>query len=207
MIVVQIGANRGNDELISIIKDATIDKLVLVKPLEKFNENLLKCYSHIKNLIIENIVITDDNTKHSEFFYLHSKMDDNSEQASLLQSHINKVFNRPEYKLDGTYEEQVIQTEIKCCTINDLFKKHNLSNIDILFIDAEGFDDKIIRSIDFEKNSIRKIYYENIHIDNQALINFLNDKGYSVVNGTSLTENNSLATKLYDDQKPETLLK
>jgi hypothetical protein len=49
--------------------------------MSKFNDSLLKCYSHIENLSIENIAITDDVNKKKEYFYLHEKMDDNVEQA------------------------------------------------------------------------------------------------------------------------------
>lgn len=195
MIVVQIGSNRGYDELTNLIKDISIDKLILVEPMKKFNDSLLKCYSHIQNLFIENIIITDDINKNKECFYLHKKMDENTEQASLLESHINKVFNKPEYLINETYDEQLSKIEIECSTINNLFNKYKLNNIDILFIDAEGFDDRIIKSIDFNKFNIKKIYYENMHINNLEISNFLKTIGYSIINGTSYTTNNSIAIK------------
>lgn len=195
MIVVQIGSNRGYDELTNLIKDISIDKLILVEPMKKFNDSLLKCYSHMQNLFIENIIITDDINKNKECFYLHKKMDENTEQASLLESHINKVFNKPEYLINETYDEQLSKIEIECSTINNLFNKYKLNNIDILFIDAEGFDDRIIKSIDFNKFNIKKIYYENMHINNLEISNFLKTIGYSIINGTSYTTNNSIAIK------------
>jgi FkbM family methyltransferase len=196
MIVVQIGANRGNDELTSIIKGMSVSKLILVEPMSKFNESLLKCYEGINNLFIENIAITDDVNKKSEKFYLHEKMDENVEQASLLKSHVNKVFNRPEYTFDKPYDVQLIEMEVSCSTINDLFTKYELKNIDILFIDAEGFDDKIIKSIDFNNFNIKKIYYENMHINMLDMSDFLIKMGYDVSNGTSFTPHNSVATKI-----------
>jgi hypothetical protein len=195
MIVVQIGANRGYDELTDIIQNIYIDKLILVEPIKKFNNNLLTCYSHIKNLFIENIIITDDFNKNKEYFYLHEKMDENTEQASLLESHINKVFNKSKYLIDKSYKDQLLKTEIECSTINNLFNKYKLINIDILFIDAEGFDDRIIKSIDFNKFNIKKIYYENMHINNFEISSFLKTLGYSVKNGTPYTINNSIAIK------------
>jgi FkbM family methyltransferase len=196
MIIVQIGANRGNDELTSIIKDIFVNKLILVEPMSKFNKSLLKCYEGIDNLFIENIAITDDVDKKSEVFYLHEKMDENVEQASLLKSHINKVFNRPEYTSDKPYDLQLIEMKVNCSTINELFNKYELKNIDILFIDAEGFDSKIIKSIDFDNFNVSKIYYENMHIDAVDMSNFLENLGYKVSNGTSYTPHNSIATKI-----------
>jgi hypothetical protein len=122
-------------------------------------------------------------------------MDENVEQASLLKSHINKVFNKPEYTFDKSYEDQIMEMEVNCSTINNLFKKYELKNIDILFIDAEGFDDKIIKDIDFNNFNVSKIYYENMHIDTSYITNFLEGKGYKVSNGTSFTPHNSIAIK------------
>ena len=80
-------------------------------------------------------------------------------------------------------------------TINKLFDKHNLIDIDILFIDAEGFDDRIIKDIDFGKYNINQLYYENMHIDKHMMRQYLESKNYSVQDGTSVTANNSVATK------------
>lgn len=195
MIVVQVGANRGNDELTSMLKGLEVDRIILVEPMSKFNKNLLECYSTIKNVHIENVAITDDPDKRVESFYLHEKMDEHIEQASLLKSHIDKVFNNSIYTVEKTYEEQLVEVKVDCCTINNLFEKYNISKIDILFIDAEGFDDRIIKSINFEKFNISKIYYENMHIDNVELSSFLTESGYSVTRGTSHTANNSVAVK------------
>jgi hypothetical protein len=118
MVAVQIGANRGYDELTYLIKDIKVDKLILIEPLSKFNDSLKKCYSDIDNLFIENVAITDDINKSSDCFYLHEKMDDNMEQASLLKTHIDKVFDHSEYKIDKNHEDQIIKLSVNCTTIN-----------------------------------------------------------------------------------------
>ena len=186
MNVVQIGANRGNDELTDILKSKQVDFILLVEPLEKFNSSLAKCYSYIKTVCIENIAITDELDKETITFYLHNQMDENLEQASLLNSHVLKHFND---------KNAVTEKTVNCMTINKLFDKHNLIDIDILFIDAEGFDDRIIKDIDFGKYNINQLYYENMHIDKHMMRQYLESKNYSVQDGTSVTANNSVATK------------
>jgi hypothetical protein len=49
-----------------------------------------------------------------------------------------------------------------------------------LFIDAEGIDGEIIKSIDFEKFNIKKIFYENLHINNMQIKKFLEEKNFSI---------------------------
>ena len=65
-------------------------------------------------------------------------------------------------------------------TINQLLNKYNLKNIDLLFIDTDGFDDKIIESINFDEFTIDEIYYENLHVDSDKLRDFLISKDYTV---------------------------
>jgi hypothetical protein len=50
----------------------------------------------------------------------------------------------------------------------------------LLFIDAEGIDGEIIKSIDFEKFNIKKIFYENLHINNMQIKKFLEEKNFSI---------------------------
>lgn len=198
MNIVQIGSNRGNDELTEIIKtmEVEIDFLLLIEPMEKFNESLLLCYSNIKNIRIENIAIVSDPTIKSTIFYLHEKMDDNIEQASLNRSHIDKVFNRPEYTTpEKSHDSQIIEKEVECSDLNSTLNEYNLNNIDILFIDAEGSDDSIIKSIDFDKFKVDKIYYENMHIDNDSLELFLRERGYSIIKGTPYSIHNNIAIR------------
>lgn len=183
MNIVQIGSNRGYDDLTNYISENrnNINLLLLVEPLEKFNDSLNECYNYIQNKFIENIVVTDTNDEYVSI-YLDLNMDDSQAQTSLLKEHVIKHFPNGE----------IIEKKVKCVNINNLFDNYNLSSIDYLFIDAEGIDDKIIKSIDFEKYSIDKIYYETAHINRKDIKNFLNENGYDVFD----YEENSLAKKI-----------
>ena len=50
MNIIQIGANRGNDDLSSIIGKTQPTKLVLVEPVKLHNTALLNYYSWVKNI-------------------------------------------------------------------------------------------------------------------------------------------------------------
>jgi FkbM family methyltransferase len=166
--IIQIGSHKGYDDLTEIVKKhkpEEIENLILVEPQQQFNESLNDCYLEYKPKI-ENIVITPNENETTTNFY-HSN---NTEVSSIIPNHLVKHHQ-------FSYQE----TQYSCMTINNLIKKYNLSKIDILFIDAEGIDDQIIRSIDFEKNEILEIYYENLHINNNLLIEFLKSKNYQVV--------------------------
>lgn len=167
--IVQIGANKGYDDLTNIIKGLDdVELLVLVEPNHGLNASLMQCYNGY-NYKIENVVITPNKDKTTEtFFFCELDL-----LSSLSMEHIAK------HKVG----QRTHQVEYPAMTINALFEKHGLSHIDILFIDAEGFDDQIIYSIDFDKYKIRELYYEHIHIDNTKIEPFLEAKGYHIVKG------------------------
>jgi hypothetical protein len=171
MKVFQIGVCKGNDDLTELIKNKDIELLVLVEPNSFHNDDIEKCYENIKNKHIENIVINNDSNKKEVSFYLHENDGPLFEVASLEKWHILK---------HGYHEQGIIEYKIQSLTINQLFDKYQVKDIDILFIDAEGFDDSIIKSIDFSKYNIKNIYYENLHLKSNVE-DFLENYNYKIV--------------------------
>ena len=57
MNIVQVGVNRGNDHLTTLVQNANITSLILVEPFSVHNEYIVECYSKFNNYIIENIAI------------------------------------------------------------------------------------------------------------------------------------------------------
>jgi len=175
MNIIQIGANRGNDDVSELIGNQQPNNLILVEPMKLHNEALNNFYSWVNNKFIENIVIDVEGGKEVEFFY-HENDAPNYEISSLSKEHFY-----PKHP-------HVLSTDglksffIKSVNINDLFKKYELNHIDILFIDAEGHDDEIIKSIDFTNFKIIKLYFENLHIKDKNIYNYLESKGYKITN-------------------------
>lgn len=177
MNIVQVGVNRGNDHLTTLIQNANITSLILVEPFSVHNEYIVECYSKFTNYIIENIAIVPTEEQTELQFYYHINDHPYFEVASIDKNHILKHGAT----VHGALDESGLRTiDVKCLTLNKLFDKHNLTDIDILYIDAEGFDDVLVRSIDFGKYCIKEIYFEHVHIDFKAICDFLSTKGYRV---------------------------
>jgi len=170
MKVVQIGSNCAKDDLTKIIKKSKLDLLILVEPLHYHNTNIQNCYSYVNNKFIENIAITVNNEVETNFYV---DRDDGPlyEVASLDINHLIK---------HGCKIEKIKKLKVKCLHINQLFEKYNITDLDILYIDAEGIDDLIIKSIDFNKINISKIYFENLHITQPDIYTYLENKGYKI---------------------------
>jgi FkbM family methyltransferase len=169
MKIIQIGANRGNDDLTNLLNSTQPSKFVIVEPMNIHNESINSCYNWIENKIIENLAIVKDNKVNIDFYY-HVDDGPGYEVSSIDLNHILK---------HGYHESGIIKITVPCININKLLKKHKIINLDILFIDAEGYDDEIIRSIDFNIYKIDKIYFENLHLKTD-INDYLKSKGYTV---------------------------
>lgn len=186
MIIVQVGTNTGNDDVSNILNNQQPDLLILIEPMNVHNEKIESHYSWVKNKIIKNIAISlDDNQKTISFFY-HINDGPLYEVASLNPYHILK---------HGYSPHGLVELKVECKTINSVFEEYNLKNIDILFIDAEGLDDEIIKTIDFSKYNIKNLYFENLHIKNVDVYNYLISKNYEIIEKTGNNGWSSLATK------------
>lgn len=170
MNIVQIGSNGGKDDAYDYIQknSSKVDNLLLIEPLIEFNSLLKDQYGNIKNLYIENIVVVDDeNIKEIEFFISPN----NHRLSSINIKHILK------HKID---ENSISKRNIKSDTLSNILDKYNLFKINKLFIDTEGFDEKIIKSIDMNKYDIDIIEYEWMHINEKNTKEYLISYGYSV---------------------------
>jgi hypothetical protein len=63
------------------------------------------------------------------------------------------------------FESDIEEVDVKIVVFNDLIEKYNISEIEYLFIDTEGYDYQIIKSIDFNKTKINKVKFEYKHLD------------------------------------------
>jgi FkbM family methyltransferase len=54
-------------------------------------------------------------------------------------------------------ENDIEEIDVKILVFNDLVEKYNINEIEYLFIDTEGYDYQIIKSIDFNEIKINKV--------------------------------------------------
>lgn len=81
-------------------------------------------------------------------------------------------------KLHGAILEKVIEVEV--CPLQQIFEKYDCKDIDLLSVDTEGYDLRVIQSNDWVKWRPRVIIIET-NQDDGAVNSFLIDKGYELV--------------------------
>lgn len=144
---IQIGANIGNDVFTTICKETSPTQIVLVEPFEECHNSLRECYKDATYPVAyECVAIVDSDVKEVVLYSATG----HKEHASITP-------------LQDWSDDIILKA--KACTINELFKKYNLTDIGILFIDTEGNDARIIESIDFANVNIDIIVYEDWSFD------------------------------------------
>ena len=177
--LIQIGANDGLrfDTINKYIKKYKI-KSILVEPIKEYFYQLKENYKDYENIFFENLAISVKD----EISYLYKVKTEDLEKYG---EHI-KAINSYDYKhliKHGVKKKHMIKEEIKSISIKNLFEKYNF-DINLLFVDAEGYDADII--IDLLKNSNFRpiIIFEYVHIKLsiiQILKNILKEKNYKYI--------------------------
>ena len=195
MIIVQIGTNRANDDVTEIVnsyKDS-LTKFIAVEPLQIHHNAIRECYKHIPSFILEGVAITPTETDERLVLYYHPADAPGYEITSTSKEHILK-HNKPSNNHVFT-KDDILELIVDCLTINKLLEKYNIDEVDMLYIDVEGLDLELIKSIDFGVYIIHNIAYEHHHINKKDSIKFLESKGYSVNTGYGKGKSQYIATK------------
>ena len=169
--LIQIGANDGLsfDELNFFIKKYET-KSLLVEPIKE-NFNLLKKnYKNLDFITFENSAISIN----EEISYLYKV---NSQHMQKYGSHIPAIpsFDKKHLINHGVKNQHIVSEKVNSITILDLINKHKFNNLDLLFIDTEGYDGKIVNDFLSTVNARPIIMFEYIHIDNNAYENLINN--------------------------------
>ena len=161
-IIFDVGANKGQsiERFKAIFENPIIHAF---EPIKFEFDNLKKKYSEDSNVILNNYAIGDkDEIK--EFNIM----------AQTGNSSFNKLTSNTEWlekrsKQFNTTKEGFVKDiqKIKIKTLDHYCEKNNITNIDLLKIDTQGYEDKVLKGCNgiFEKNIVGCIESE-IMLDN-----------------------------------------
>jgi len=123
---------------------------ILMEPLKYF-EKLKKNYKGYKNVKCLNMALFDVTGTSVMWFPLNPTKPYQHQLGSFLPRHAHK---------HGVASSEVT---VKTITYNDLIKKYKLNHIDLMHIDAEGYDHALIEQISRSWLKPDMIMYEHVH--------------------------------------------
>lgn len=164
---VQIGANDGIDS--DFVRDVVFRYGwvgVLVEPIPAVMQQLKKNYEGASVQFEEAAIVENVTDEEVEF----NVCVDKTVSSALEVAHEKTIAEQAK----GRIEKIMVQ----CMTYEQLVAAYEIKP-DVVVIDTEGYDFKILRSIDYERYSPRVIVYEHAELADRSEVKaFLRAKGY-----------------------------
>ena len=162
--LVIIGAHNGTGLEELILKQK--NKVLLIEPVNYNFQSLKYKFKNKNNIIFENVGISDERNQIQFYYVKESSVKKlGKEWATGIGSFKKKHLLDHHRKRFQIVEDDIEDIDIKILVFDDLIKKYNISEIEYLFIDTEGYDYKIIKSLNLNKIKINKVKFEYKHLD------------------------------------------
>jgi FkbM family methyltransferase len=186
LFFIQIGSNDG------VSDDPLYPRIVkigwhgiLVEPIAYLFSKLVKAHEGNNNLAFEKIAIAA-REGNLPIYRIESQTKEGytpwfERTGSLSKEHLVKHKEHIE-KHGGS--GKIIEEIVICKPFSYLLDKYHIEKIDLLHIDAEGYDYEIIKTIPFSRIRPRMIWYENKHFspqDKQDCKRLLRSYGYRII--------------------------
>ncbi|MDA1054152.1 MAG: FkbM family methyltransferase [Planctomycetota bacterium] len=168
----QIGAFDGVvvDDMRRVIENEHV-RGILVEPQPVPFARLEKRYQGNQHLTLVNAAI--DKTSGTRTLYTIPSGD--SAGASFDRNHLLK---------HGIDSADIVEQEVPCLTINEVMQQAGFQTIDLLQIDAEGYDFELVKSIDFRQCSPAILRFEFSHLSRRDIdecLRMLAERGYHFI--------------------------
>jgi FkbM family methyltransferase len=183
---VQIGAYDGlkSDPIQASVRERRW-RGILVEPQPDAFERLKRNYANIPNLIFENVAIAACGRSLTLYKlrdeFAHLVQGDHRMLSSFDPEHVIKHLTT---RVDAGQALETLQ--VPCLTLSSLFAKYAVQTVDLLQIDAEGYDYEILKLVDFRETKPKIIHFEHAHLgpaEKGECIQLLVSQDYKVVTG------------------------
>ena len=181
VFVLQVGANDGvsGDPIHRFISKYKWEGLLL-EPLPDIFDNLQRNYQGHEGVVLCNAALADRNGAMT--FYRIKPGPDVPEWCNLLGSFSRETILSHK-QIFPAIENHLVKQTIEALSFTSVVEKYKVKRIDVIMIDAEGYDYEILKLIDFQRFRPRLVIYEQIHLSDtakKASIELLNKAGYGV---------------------------
>lgn len=183
---VQVGSNDGvqGDPLHQLILRNRRWRGMFVEPVPFLFRRLVSNYHNADRFVFVNKAISVEAGRQTFYYvaeeaktYLSGNLPFWYDQlGSFNRDHILK-------HLDGKLGPYIIEQEVETQTLPDLLDEHGVSQVDLLHIDTEGFDEQVLSQFDFVKYKPSVVFFEHLHLsqdEKASAAALLRSNGYTL---------------------------
>lgn len=158
---------------------------ILVEPIPEIFEQLKENLKDRENLIYENSAVGPENGTLKMLTVPLKVIEENNLEGGykgMSATYPLKNGFGSDYQRDIDVKNNFgVDIEVPCLTFDDLVKKHNFNDVNILICDIEGYDWEVFKTIDLNKYDLKFIRLEYINLtdkERNELIQKLENAGY-----------------------------
>lgn len=155
---------------------------ILVEPVPYLAERIRANCSDLPGVVLEEAAIAPEEGERVFHYVAPGSGDVRPEIYKTLGSFRRENLERHARYL-ADFEERVISKPVRCLPLDALCRKHGIERLDLLFCDAEGYDDVVLRTLDLARTPPRLLVWEHQHLspeDAAACRQRLADAGYRI---------------------------
>lgn len=172
VIFIQVGANDGvrGDPLRQLILENEHWKGVFVEPLVQYFQLLKQNYQDSPRFVFENVAIAAEQG-HREIYYVSKDAeavfgDELPSWFYGLGSFEKRHILSQLAVLGDKIEPYIVAEEIEAVPLQMLLDRNNVTNLDVLSIDTEGYDYQVLAQLDFDRYQPTVVLFEHKHLSN-----------------------------------------
>ncbi|HEU4768219.1 MAG TPA: FkbM family methyltransferase [Pyrinomonadaceae bacterium] len=158
---VQVGSNDGvqGDPIHDLIVSREGWRGIFIEPIDFLFQRLRKNYGEAERFIFENVAIgTEKGSK--KFYYVSEKAAElglpywHDQLGSFDKAHITRA-------LGDEVSPYIVEEDVECLPLQDVLDRNRVDAIDLLHIDTEGFDYKVLSQVDLKRYKPSVILFEH----------------------------------------------
>ncbi|HKR13161.1 MAG TPA: FkbM family methyltransferase [Pyrinomonadaceae bacterium] len=158
---VQVGSNDGvqGDPIHDLIVERPGWRGIFIEPIDFLFQRLRSNYGNADRFVFENVAIgTEKGSK--KFYYVSEKAKEldlpywHDQLGSFDREHITRA-------LGEQMIPYIVAADIECLPLQDVLDRNGVEAIDLIHIDTEGFDYKVLSQIDLERYKPAVILFEH----------------------------------------------
>lgn len=182
---VQVGSNDGvqGDPIHDLIVSRQSWSGIFIEPIDFLFQRLRQNYGQADRFVFENVAIgTEKGSK--KFYYVSEKAKRELELpywhdqlGSFDKAHITRA-------LGDQMAPYIVEEDIECLPLQDVLDRNRVGAIDLIHIDTEGFDYKVLSQLDIKRYKPSVILFEHHLLPDEEFVKarkLLRSTGYRLL--------------------------
>lgn len=182
---VQVGSNDGlqGDPIHDLIVTRENWSGIFIEPIDFLFQRLRRNYGAAERFIFENVAIGSEKGS-KKFYYVSEKAKSelnlpywHDQLGSFDKDHITRMMGEE-------MRPYIVEEDVECLPLQDVLDRNRVNTIDLLHIDTEGFDYKVLSQLDLERYKPSVILFEHHLLPNDEFDKarkLLRGNGYRLV--------------------------